>query len=32
MFHGRDYRIKMTPKTFITETLFIDWLDTVFLV
>jgi hypothetical protein len=32
LFEGHDYTIRMTPKPFVTETLFIDWLETVFLV
>jgi hypothetical protein len=32
LFEGHDYTIRTSPKTFITETLFIDWIEMVFLV
>jgi hypothetical protein len=31
MFECRDYTIRTSPKMFITETLFIDWIKMVFL-
>jgi hypothetical protein len=30
LFEGHDYTIRTLPKTFITETLFIDWTEMVF--
>jgi 4-hydroxybenzoate polyprenyltransferase len=32
LFEGHDYIIRTSPKTFRTETLFVDWIDMVFLV
>jgi hypothetical protein len=32
LFDGDDYTIRTSPKTFIIETLFIDWIEMVFLV
>jgi hypothetical protein len=32
LFESNDSPIRMAPKTFITETLFVDWLETVFLI
>jgi hypothetical protein len=32
LFDSHDYAIRMAPKTFVPETLFIDWFETVFLV
>jgi hypothetical protein len=31
MHEGHDYTIRTSPKTFLTEILFVDWLKTVFL-
>jgi hypothetical protein len=31
LYEGHDYTIRSAPKTFITEVLFIDWLETIFL-
>jgi hypothetical protein len=31
LYEGHDYPIQSAPRTFITEVLFIDWLDTIFL-
>jgi hypothetical protein len=31
LYSGHDYTIRSAPRTFITEVLFIDWLETVFL-
>jgi transposase len=31
LYEGRDYTIRTAPRTFITEELFIDWLENVFL-
>jgi hypothetical protein len=31
LYEGHDYAIRSAPRTFITEALFIDWLDTIFL-
>jgi hypothetical protein len=32
LFEGRGYTIRTSPKTFITEALFIDWIGMAFLV
>jgi hypothetical protein len=31
LYEGHDYAIRSAPRTFITEVLFVDWLDTIFL-
>jgi hypothetical protein len=31
LYEGHDYAIRSAPRTFITEVLFIDWLDTIFM-
>jgi hypothetical protein len=31
LYEGHDYAIRSSPQTFITEVLFIDWIDTIFL-
>jgi hypothetical protein len=31
LYEGHDYVIRTAPQTFITEVLFIDWFDTIFL-
>jgi hypothetical protein len=30
LYEGHDYAIRSAPRTFVTEVLFIDWLDTIF--